>query len=406
MSFSARIKKHLDDVRASYWFIPTVLVLFTIILTFVSLFVDSHPKMSAFRPDWMNDLISVDGARAVVSVIAQSMIGVAGVMFSITMLAVSFASGQYGPRLIGNFMRDRGNQWTLGILISTFTFALLVLPAIQNAHDADTAFVPHISIYIALILALVSVFVMIFHVHHVPETISVSNIIAGLGQRFGHDIETLLDQDLKPDTPDTGSPSGTSVDVFLRTSGYIHNIAQNQLSEIACDNEWTIEILEMPGEFMYPHRAVLRIWGASDALDENTDTRLREAVALGRSKTENQNLIFVAEQLVEIVARAMSPGVNDPFTATSCLHWFEAGLSLVAQHDTGLTIFSAQNIVAQPISFEHLLVRSLGDCRPYLADDPLTRQTMLDVLDRLADHATPANRSTLKSLRDKVTSAA
>lgn len=399
MSLSAHIKKHIDDVRASYWFIPTVLVLAAIVLAIGSLLVDGHPTLSKLRPDWIIDLVSAEGARAVVSVIAQSMIGVAGVLFSITMLAVSFASGQFGPRLIGNFMRDRGNQWTLGILISTFAFALLVLHAIVNPYDEVAAFVPHLSILLTMVLAFISVFAMIYHVHHVPETISVSNIIAGLGQRFRDDIQALIGTTAST----SGRPSGASVDVFLRSSGYIYTIAQSKLSKIAEDQDWSIEILEPAGEFMHPRRAALRVWGPS-MLDEDMVARLRGAVALGRVKTENQNLIFVAEQLVEIVARAMSPGVNDPFTAISCMHWMEAGLAELAGRDDALQVLSAKGVIAEPISFGFLLEHSLGDCRPYVQSDPLTRDAMLKVLHRLADLASTAHRGAIATLIDQVRS--
>lgn len=400
MSLSARIKKYLDDIRASYWFVPTILVLSAILLAFLALTVDRHPQLSDLRPEWMTDVVSPAGARAIVSVIAQSMIGVAGVMFSITMLAVSFASGQFGPRLIGNFMRDRGNQYTLGILISTFTFALFVLRAIENQEDEIAAFVPHLSIVITMGLALVSVFVMIYHVHHVPETISASNIVAGLGQRFSRDIQTLLGGDT---VAETIYASG-SVDINLRTSGYIHNIAQDKLGTIARENGWVIEILEAPGEFMHPHRPVLRVWGASEPLPDDVSTRLRETVALGLSKTEKQNLMFVAEQLVEIVARAMSPGVNDPYTAISCIQWMEAGLSLMVRVDRELHIFQVEGVSAKPISFDMLLAQSLGGCVTYIQEDPLTRKAMLGSLTRLSDLATQTNKNAVETLAEQVKS--
>lgn len=402
MSFSARIKKYLDDIRASYWFVPTVLVLSTIFLAIASLIVDSHPELSKLRPNWLNDVVSPEGARAIVSVIAQSMIGVAGVMFSITMLAVSFASGQFGPRLIGNFMRDRGNQYTLGILISTFTFALFVLRAIENEQEEIAAFVPHLSIVITMVLALVSIFVMIYHVHHVPETISASNIVAGLGQRFTRDIDALLEGDVVAVT----AYGSQTWDVNLRTSGYIHNIDQDKLGEIAAENGWVIEILEAPGEFMHPHRPVLRVWGASGPLTGGSERQLRETVALGLAKTEKQNLIFIAEQLVEIVARAMSPGVNDPFTAISCIQWMEAGLATMVQVDRRLHVFQIDGVLAEPISFDTLLAHSLGDCMIYVQDDPLTRKTMRDALARLSALATETNRQPVDALAKQLRSAA
>lgn len=402
MSFSARIKKYLDDIRASYWFVPTVLVLFTLFLALGCLAVDRHPHLTWIKHEWMNDLVSAEGARSVVSVIAQSMIGVAGVMFSITMLAVSFASGQYGPRLIGNFMRDRGNQWSLGILISTFTFAMLVLRAIESPQEDVAAFVPHFSIIVSMVLALLSVFVMIFHVHHVPETISASNIVASLGQRFTRQVGEMLERDPSP-APET---AGTSHDVFLRTSGYIHNIAQDQLSDIAKEQGWVIEILEPPGEFVHPNRAVLRIWGSGDTPDPDTSSQLRNAVALGLSKTEHQNIVFVAEQLVEIVARAMSPGINDPFTAINCLLWMEAGLAPVARQDKGLAVLATEHVLEVPITFEDLLHRSLGDSMAYVMGDAMARSTALDVLERLAALATDNNKNAIVALINQIRSEA
>jgi len=401
MSFSARIKKYNDDIRASYWFVPTVLVLSAIALSALTLIVDSHPEISKFRPDWMKINESPDGARAIVSVIAQSVIGVAGVMFSITMLAVSFASGQFGPRLVGNFMRDRGNQFTLGILISTFTFALFVLRAIGDEQGEVAAFVPQFSILVTMALALVSVFVMIFHVHHVPETISASNIVAGLGQRFSRDIQNLLNEEPVAVTVYTSE----HLDIHLHASGYIHNIAQDKLGSIAQENGWVIEILAAPGEFMHPHRNALRIWGTNAPVGAEMTRRLCETVALGLAKTEKQNLIFIAEQLVEIVARAMSPSVNDPFTAINCMQWMEAGLSSMAQEDRQLHIFRCDAVLAQPIGFDKLLTASLGACLPYIKDDPLTRETMLDALARLSALATSAHQAPIDNLAKQVRSA-
>lgn len=400
MFFSARIKKYLDDIRASYWFVPTFLVLSAILLAFAALIVDGHPEISKLRPRWMNDVVSAEGARAIVSVIAQAMIGVAGVMFSLTMLAVSFASGQFGPRLVGNFMRDRGNQYTLGVLISTFTFALLVLRAIESPQDDVAAFVPHFSIILTMILALVSVFVMIYHVHHVPETISASNIVAGLGQRFGRDIEALLGAEPVAVTV----YQSDAVDVYLRTSGYIHNIAQDRLGDLAAENGWVIEILETPGAFMNPHRPALRVWGAVSPLSQEVERCLRETVALGLTKTEKQNLIFIAEELVEIVARAMSPGLNDPFTAISCIQWMEAGLSAMVRVDRQLHIFRCEGVLANPIKFDALLNVSLGGCVSYIQDDPLARKEMLNTLERLSDLATDTNRAAVDDLAKRIRS--
>src|SRR5690606_13717490 len=101
--------------------------------------------------------------------IASSMIGVAGVTFSIAIAALTLAAGQFGPRLLRNFMRDLGNQIVLGTFVSTFLFCLLVLRVVRDA-GADS-FVPHVSITSALVMALAGIGVLIFFIHHIAMSL-------------------------------------------------------------------------------------------------------------------------------------------------------------------------------------------------------------------------------------------
>lgn len=393
---TARIRKLIDDARASYWFVPSALVVMAIGLASASVAVDRAVQDWPMLARIAAVTTTAEGARAVVSVIAQSVLGVAGVMFSVTMVAVSFASGQFGPRLIGNFMRDRGNQWSLGILIASFTFALLILRAIQSPAEAGVdGFVPHLSVYLSLGMALLCVFVVIFHVHHIPETISVSNIVAGLGRRFVAEIRAAAGP------VENITPTGASVDLTLKTEGYIHTVACEALSALAIRHGWQVSLLAAPGEFVHPRMAVLRVWDG-DALTDDLRQALRQCIALGDTKTEDQNLLFIAEQLVEIVARAMSPGVNDPFTAVSCLEWMAAGLTVAAQTDDPLCQISASRLAPITLPFATVLDRSLGDCLPYVRNDALARRTFDRLLTRLAGEARSRHSPAVQALRDRL----
>ena len=209
MMYASRafLRKLVGDVRASYWFWPSLMVLGAMALSFAAQWLDRNAEIV---PQGIVDVLpatlldtQVDGARNTLSVIAQSILGVAGVMFSMTLVAVSFAAGNYGPRLIGNFMRNRGNQISLGILIATFVYCLLILRAVQNSGEGEiVSFVPQYSILIAMALALVSVLTVIYYIHHVPETINVSNITSGLGHRLSRRIRALIDEHNSRD-PDT-----------------------------------------------------------------------------------------------------------------------------------------------------------------------------------------------------------
>ncbi|PRY74343.1 putative membrane protein [Yoonia maritima] len=402
MSVSARVTKIIDDVRASYWFIPAVLVVCAMIVAQASIVVDRNPDIALFKLNFLATSVSVDGARAVLSVISQSVIGVAGVMFSITMVAVTFASGQYGPRLIGNFMRDRGNQWSLGILISTFTYSLLILRAVQSPQGIDVdMFVPQVSIFIALSLALVSVFTVIYHVHHVPETISVSNIIAALGKRLIADLQGMASA--RPIAEAATEDDQQYVDISMHTAGYVHAIAAVRLAELSADRGWTVQVLAEPGAFVHSEVPMLRIWGIGELSDEDRSD-LRQCVALGHSKTEDQNVLFVVEQLVEIVGRAMSPGINDPFTAISCMQWLEAGVSVVAKHNGDLRIIDEDAVIAARISFHRLLEQSLGNCVPYVCGDVLARAELERLLEQLCRNSSDENKPIVRELISKTRS--
>ena len=121
------IRRFLDKLGASYWFVPSVMALLAVLLAVGMILLDTYegsqwmdtvPWLYAARPS---------GARSLLSSIGGSMITVAGTVFSVTIAAVVYASGQYGPRLLTNFMKDRGNQFTLGTFIATYLYCLLIL---------------------------------------------------------------------------------------------------------------------------------------------------------------------------------------------------------------------------------------------------------------------------------------
>ncbi|WP_333981088.1 DUF2254 family protein [Sphingomonas aerolata] len=142
---------------------------------------DGYVWLYASRPD---------GARQVLSSVGGSMITVAGTVFSVTIAAVVYASGQYGPRLLTNFMRDRGNQVTLGTFIATFLYCLLVLRTIHSADESGGyGFVPNLALLVGVLLALCSIAVLIYFIHHVPSKIHINSVIEDVGDRLLRGID-------------------------------------------------------------------------------------------------------------------------------------------------------------------------------------------------------------------------
>ena len=329
----------------------------------------------------------VDGARSTLAVISQSVIGVTGVMFSMTIVAVSFASGNFGPRLIGNFMRDRGNQLSLGILIATFVFTLLILRSVQASYgggDESNAFVPHLSMLVAFGLTGVSVITMIYYVHHIPEIINVSNISADLGERLRWAIETLI----KNESPAEGETisnlpdSPADCQIFLKGDGYLQTWDRDQLSALAQENDLYFELLFTAGSFVTQHSPALNVWGKQD-LSEDVDNDIRSCFALGHIPTEQQNLLFIVQQLVEMIARALSPGVNDPYTALNCLNWLYVGLITAANYEGGLQPRRFDRVKYPTLNFGTLFEASITVALPYIKTDPMVSEHLNKLLNRL-----------------------
>jgi len=382
--------KFVNDTSASYWFVPSCMVLCAVILSFIAEQIDvwfSASDLAGYLP-----LVDTQptGARAILSTIAGSIIGVAGVTFSVAMVAVSFASANFGPRLIGNFMRDRGNQLTLGVFIGTFVYALLILRTVRASDESVDAFVPHFSVLVAVVLALASVGMLIYYIHHVPETINVGNIAAGLGRDLHHGINELFpDRDeLLDATAAYGwvetADENAATKIHSTISGYIQTLDEAQLSDFADENDLKIIVRHVPGNFVTPADNVMSVWGDKQ-LDDAAIGNLLDTFALGDERTKYQNVAFVAEQLVEIIARAMSPGINDPYTAVTCLNWLRSGLEDFAfKESQSLQPEGNERVFVQPMSFVTLLSLICGGARQHVAQNGMVTLHMLSVLESVA----------------------
>nr|WP_281494038.1 DUF2254 domain-containing protein [Jannaschia sp. S6380] len=391
----------MSDLRASYWFIPGALTLGAVLLGALAVWIDTALTVDGTPPDLPGSAMQPEGARALLSVLAQSIFGVTGVMYSMTLVAVSFASGKFGPRLIGNFMRDRVNQWSLGILIATFVYNVVILRAIHDGEDApQQVFVPHLSIMLALALTLICIGVVIYFVHHIPEMIDISKITAGLGRRLIEEVTRLAEA--QSDIGDDGfRPPPTPPDATLVAgrAGYLQAIDLDQLRSAAEEGGYGIDVPHPVGTFLSQETVMLRIWGG--LVSDEVERDMRGSMAMGEGPTETQNVLFLMDQLVEIAARALSPGVNDPFTAIACVNWMRAGI--VAGGATGDGLAGRQEgpvHLPQP-TFRGLLDRSFENARPYTSSDPLCDRHVGWTLDRIEAELPPGpHLETFRTFRD------
>lgn len=388
---NAHLIKALQDLRASYWFLPSSLVACALLLAAATLAVDARVQLPTGEGwGWLTHTRPV-GARAMLTVVASAVIGIAGVTFSITMVAVSFASSQYGPRLIGNFMRDRANQATLGILIATFVYCLLILRAVQGGAGAleEQSFVPHASLLVTMGLTLICIGSLIYFVHHIPESINVGNISARLGREMQSAVSELFPDRSEPEeegwTDDAWMQrfgQGEPGELATQENGYIQTLEVDRLGRIAADNDLRVRLSYRPGDFVHEGSRVLYFWPASAACDE-LEAELRSCFAVGVHRTAHQNLFFLIDQLVEVMARALSPGINDPFTANACLDQVRAGLLAFAQREDSSAPAATARVLTHRLRFPDLMQRLFGQARPYLSGDRNAAMHAMAILSEL-----------------------
>ena len=355
---------------------------------------------------------SADGARNLLATIAGSMITTAVVTFSITIAALVQASGQLGPRLLKNFMRDRGNQITLGTFVATFLYCLLVLRIIRSS---SLEFVPHISLTVSLILAIASVIVLVYYIHHISTLIQAENAIARVGGDLNHQIDRLIinekhrwsDREPKlreqTDFPEDFGEQNT--EIKARKSGYVQAYATKDLIAYADKEDLILHLMVYPGRFVIEDSAILRVYPQHEATSSLEDT-LENTLILGKTRLNIQDVLFYVDQLVEIAVRALSPGINDPFTAIACVDQLSATLAELAEEDIPSGYYyshSKLRLIVDDVTFQDILNSAYDQIRHYGRGDVKVTLRLLETLALIALHTQDSERrQTIKQQGDKV----
>ena len=392
------------EFRQNYWFWPSVLTALAVILGFLLPLLDA-----TMSDEWIGGLdwlraMQVDGARDMLTTLAGAVLGVAGVSFSITIVAVSFASGNYGPRLIGNFMRDRTNQVVLGLFLATFTYCVTVMRAVHAATGEGgsaelAAFVPQLSVVVAMLLALASVGALIYFIHHVPESINIMNIVARIGAELDAAVERALEDDEQtPLAVKDGwiERDGDTTTIPAPISGYVQQIDYDTLEETAENRDARMRVIRRAGEFVTKGEDVILV-RPSEALEGDALDEAAQCIAIGPERTGAQDLFFMADEMIEVIGRALSPGINDPHTAVTCLDWLRVGLSrLAADCPSGEEeLWRGHRVARQRASFASMLRRVFGGVRQYVSTDRNATLHALLVLESIAGRASTPERLAL-----------
>lgn len=342
---NATLRKLWERLQSSFWFLPSLMALGSGLLAITLVMLDeawgnSWLATQAWARGWMFGG-DAHGASDVLGIISGSMIAMAGVVFSMTLVALSLASSQFGPRLLRNFMRDRVNQAVLGTFISTFLYSLLVLRSIRHVDNAE--FVPHLSVSVSVMFALLSLGVFIYFIHHVAMSIQGNEIVA----RVASELMDCIDDMAVNERSESASPGyddgesrpseqagvpGDPGQVLSRTDGYLQIIDTDTLLAIAVRSHSVLEVVCRPGRYAIRDTPIVLVRPA-DAMDSGLEREIQEALAFGNQRTSAQDIELPLDQLVEVAVRALSPGINDPFTAINCVDRLGSALTRLVAID-------------------------------------------------------------------------
>ena len=394
----ALIIKYWDRLRSSFWFLPALMAGGAVALAYATVALDE----TAMVNDWLRLQRWVytggaEGASLMLGTIASSMITIAGVVFSMTLVALSLASSQLGPRLLRTFMRDRTNQVVLGTFIATFVYCLLVLRTIRRADEI--AFVPHLSVTIGLLFALASLGVLIYFIHHVSVSIQADEVVARVGIELIQGIDRLFPQPVSnvQVRPAVVASAASPPDEFDREAhpvasaedGYLQYIDADALMTLATEQKMLLRIEKRPGQYVAMGCPLATAW-PGDRVTEPLAAAINAVFILGHQRTAAQDVEFAIHQLVEIAVRALSPGINDPFTAITCVDRLGSALRRLAQRNmpSSLNRFDEEGqlrVIMPAITFPVIVNAAFNQIRQHARSSAAVTVRLLETIAMIAE---------------------
>lgn len=392
-----------EALRTNLWVVPVVATLAVLLLFSVTYGVDRAAYDGLIRlPSWVLSG-GADAARVVLATVAAAIITVVGIVFSITIVALTLASTQFGPRMLRNFVRDRGTQVSLGTFVATFCYAMITLVSVGGGPHGD--FVPHLSTTVTLVLTLADVGVLIYFLNHIASMIQLPVVIARIAATLADEIAALdrgaafgagaargpSHEELLARLAESGAPIRTP------RSGYLQVIRHDTLVKVAAQADAVVQLPYRPGHFLVAGQVMAWVWPPDAA--ESVAESLALGHVTGAYRTLPQDISFGFDQLVEIALRALSPAVNDTFTGMTCVDWIADCLCRIS------TSWRPQRIrrdaegkirvVAYQPDFDRLVDRTFDTIRQAATGMPAIMIRQLDALAKVIEQTPDQARRTV-----------
>lgn len=394
MRIIERAKRLADRLTGSLWFLPGLIVLG--FMAGAVLLIDVSIVLDAWATERLPRVFraTADSARNMLSSIASSVITVAGVTFSIMVVAVSQASSQYTPRILRNFMRDRMSQITLGVMVGVFVYCLVVLRTVID--NDDVSFVPVIAVTGSLVFVFIAVALLVYFIHHIASTLEAGSIIKSVSEDTLDAIDRLFPEELGTDPQEGGlkdeQREHSWQPLMARSSGYVQHVDSGGLLILACDNACILRMAVGVGEFATAGRPLASVAGDVDT--QELEVKLSEHYVIASFRTVQQDAAFGIRQIVDIGLKALSPSVNDVTTAVACVQYLGAILVRLASRRIPSEMRYSEGrlrVIARGPDFAQLLALAFDEMRRASRGNVRMLENLVCAIENI-DGVTPSSR--------------
>ncbi len=424
----ARLDNLWDSFRTSFWFVPTIMSLMAILLAYGTNQLDGILITSDRSLSWFTT--TAPAARSTLSSVAGATIALAGVVFSITILSLSIASSQYGSRLVRNVMGASIADLVIGQYVGTSLYCLLVLQNVREAHGDSPAFTPQVGTAVGLILGLISMGMLIWFIHHVATAIQAPTIITEVSRDLEEAVNRLFPERMSEETQHEADEEQSedlkqktfkeiltavgknNVTVPSEQDGYIEGIDGESLISLAVELNGVVELMCKPGDYITKEQLLARVWfqnstDTKEDQEEQAETvinSIQRVIIIGPRRTPRQDVGYAALELVEIAVRALSPGINDPFTAMNCVDRLRGAMGRFVERSRPVQIRRDNESVPRVLvtssdDFADVLTCSFGMIREYGSSSIAVSLKILEALSGIASHA--SRPEDLKVIREE-----
>ncbi len=377
----------------SLWALPLLMVLVAIGAAILAVHVPLSPGDNSV---WFLYSGSAEEAPPFLTSLVTAMITMATLVISITMVVLTLAAQQLGPRLIRSFMADRRTQATLGLFFATVVYLLLVL----RAAYGNVENVPNLAVSGGTLLVLLCLVALLVFVHHLARSIIADNTIERVGEALDEDILRLLPPpggkyEKAPDK----RPSETGSPLSLKANGYVQGLDYEGLVSIAQEADAVIEISFKPGRHVVQGSTYAWI-SPADAANDDIRDQIESCVVVGGERASIQDLEASVRQLVEVGLRALSPGINDPFTATAVIDRLTTSLAKIMRRGPAQCVWTdfdgVVRLIAPHSTFADIVRESFRQIRQHGSDQPAILIRLVESLGQLLALADKDQQPALK----------